>query len=539
MSLTSLLLGKEAPVDKELDSLFQTPTAKVAISGPSKDIAVKKRKLEIEKETTIETLPKRSKSAVEELSKLASKPSVSKRSDRKPGNSNKTKKPSKPTKGKGKATQTDEDEDDEDLEHQYPNKTAPASEQRDEESNSDEEGDPSIMVHESVKESGKKARTAKSKYVPETETLEKKNLRTIFVGNLPLEVASKKFPLKKQLQRHILSFLPTAKIESIRFRSIPFQDGKSSKPSKKEPRQHEKERASVWRSRLDEKDEEGLKKDEERFLNPAQKKKIAFINQEFHSTADTVNAYIVFAHPPNTEGRPANLPPLPPTMDPYEASRAAADKCDGTLLMERMICVDLVEKDVTRSNDATDNTKHISKSGTDPRLSIFIGNLDFASKEEDLRVFFEGVGEPAQEADPQIKKPATWVTRLGKGFAYVQFLDRECVDELLALEESKLKFAKRKLRIQRCKTIPGFKEQVPIPNQKKKTSAPVAIPILKGDPNLGERLAGLSKDERKEVKSSDADRVARRLAKKKARMAMKPGIGKSKPKGKERKRVRS
>jgi nucleolar protein 12 len=29
--------------------------------------------------------------------------------------------------------------------------------------------------------------------------------------------------LKKQLQRHILSFAPTAKIESIRFRSIPFQ----------------------------------------------------------------------------------------------------------------------------------------------------------------------------------------------------------------------------------------------------------------------------------------------------------------------------
>ncbi len=26
---------------------------------------------------------------------------------------------------------------------------------------------------------------------------------------------------------------------------------------------------------------------------------------------------------------------------------------------------------------------------TDPRLSIFVGNLDFASKEEDLRVFFE------------------------------------------------------------------------------------------------------------------------------------------------------
>jgi nucleolar protein 12 len=26
-----------------------------------------------------------------------------------------------------------------------------------------------------------------------------------------------------------------------------------------------------------------------------------------------------------------------------------------------------------------------------PKLSVFVGNLDFASKEEDLRVYFEGL----------------------------------------------------------------------------------------------------------------------------------------------------
>ncbi len=88
--------------------------------------------------------------------------------------------------------------------------------------------------------------------------------------------------------------------------------------------------------------------------------------------------------------------------------------------------------------------------------------------------------------------------------------DRECVDELLALEQDKLKFAKRKLRVQRCKSSPGTKQVV---THKERIPA-VVVP--KGDPRLGEKLSGLPKEERKQIKSSDADRVARRLAKKKA-----------------------
>ena len=48
----------------------------------------------------------------------------------------------------------------------------------------------------------------------------------------------------------------------------------------------------------------------------------------------------------------------------------------------------------------------------------------------------------------------------------------------------------------------------------------VVSPVPKGDPSLGERLAGLSKDKRKEAKASDPTRVARRLAKKKARASL-------------------
>lgn len=64
----------------------------------------------------------------------------------------------------------------------------------------------------------------------------------------------------------------------------------------------------------------------------------------------------------------------------------------------------------------------------------------------------------------------------------------------------------------------------------------VPIVVPKGDPSLGEKLAHLPKEARKQYKSSDADRVARRLAKKKARIAL--GNDGVKTLGKDRERVR-
>ncbi|KAG6840792.1 hypothetical protein H0H93_004470, partial [Arthromyces matolae] len=74
-----------------------------------------------------------------------------------------------------------------------------------------------------------------------------------------------------------------------------------------------------------------------------------------------------------------------------------------------------------------------------------------------------GDGEADEEEEEEeeaganrIRKTLGWVTRvrivrdkdtqLGKGFGYVQFRDHESVDEVLAMEPTKLKFAKRKLR---------------------------------------------------------------------------------------------
>jgi len=116
------------------------------------------------------------------------------------------------------------------------------------------------------------------------------------------------------------------------------------------------------------------------------------------------------------------------------------------------------------------------------------------------------------------------------------------------MEEPKLKFAKRKLRVQRCKTVQG-KGVIHSTSQKSPSTKPPAEKpghpvrpkeasvIPKGDPSLGERLVGLSKEQRKQRKSTDPDRVARRLAKKKLRMAMIPTAGRTLRK--ERSRVRS
>lgn len=113
------------------------------------------------------------------------------------------------------------------------------------------------------------------------------------------------------------------------------------------------------------------------------------------------------------------------------------------------------------------------------------------------------------------------------------------MDEVLALEQDRLKFAKRKLRVQRCKTVPGSAKVLPRYSKKaapasfskqSATQQPIRSghasrgPAPKGDPALGTKISHLPKDERKKVKAADADRVARRIAKKKAKVLAEKGV---------------
>jgi len=64
----------------------------------------------------------------------------------------------------------------------------------DAEEDEDDSFDPSKIVHESLLKPKEKSRKAssKKKYVPADETLEQRDLRTIFVGNLSVEVVKKR-----------------------------------------------------------------------------------------------------------------------------------------------------------------------------------------------------------------------------------------------------------------------------------------------------------------------------------------------------------
>ncbi|KAH9080270.1 hypothetical protein EDB83DRAFT_2670587 [Lactarius deliciosus] len=555
MSLSTFLLGKHQSkgvggIDGDLDSLFRSsvsalPTSLTTTSIPQNAVIKRGR------DTGNGLLPgpaKRKKSAKAiDQSLLTSKPenagpvaNDSKKIKRKRQiNEASTSK----SKAKDVPEGSDEEEADGGLEEAYERRNrhlakegVPSTSKNKEgpEDTSDSEVDASQLVHETVAKGDRHAKTRPTRRrihhdSPPNETKEQRDARTIFIGNVPVDVAKSK-SAQKQFRRHILSHVPGSMIESMRFRSVAFQKPTSAAPA---PRTHSLERTAEWRASKG----DDVPAPPPR-LTSHDKKKIAFIRHELHEEADTVAAYVLFAYGGE--------------LAPDEAARTAIVVLDNSPFMGHTLRADTLGDGVG-----------------DPKCTVFVGSLDFASHEEDLRTFFEGVvsaerGPPSAAADSGSDdeasaeaKPKTWVTRvrivrdkdtlLGKGIAYVQFADRECVDEILALEPGKLKFAKRKLRVERCKTLPGVlgrpssgvttatttSTTLPSRGTHPQSSRPTPTAVPKGNPNLGKQLAHLSKAERKAAKAVDPERVARRLAKKKARNALQVP-----EQGKDRVRVR-
>jgi nucleolar protein 12 len=229
--------------------------------------------------------------------------------------------------------------------------------------------------------------------------------RTVFLGNVSTECINSK-SAEKALKKHLESFIadladndPPHRVESIRYRSTAFDN---SLP-----------------------------------------KRAAYAKKEImESTTRSTNAYAVYTT--------------------KVAAREAVKKLNGSVLLKRHLHVDSVA--------------HPAK--VDHRRCVFVGNLPFVDDESQT---------PTAEGEPKKKgKPASdveeglWThfakagkiesvrvvrdaaTRVGKGFAYVQYYDENGVEAALQYNEQKFPpMLPRKLRVTRCRAEKKNKKDKP------------------------------------------------------------------------------
>lgn len=222
-----------------------------------------------------------------------------------------------------------------------------------------------------------------------------KAARTVFLGNISNEAITSK-AAEKQLKQHLSSFIddladnkPPHKVESIRFRSTAFAG--------------------------------------------ALPKRAAFAKKEvMDSTTKSTNAYVVYST--------------------KTAAREAVNRLNGTVVLGRHLRVDSIA--------------HPAK--VDHRRCVFVGNLGFVDDESKLNT--EDGEKKKKNKPPSDVEEGLWIqfskagkvesvrvprdakTRVGKGFAYVQFEDENAVEAALQFNDQKYPpLLPRKLRVSRAK----------------------------------------------------------------------------------------
>ncbi|ORY62224.1 uncharacterized protein BCR38DRAFT_458798 [Pseudomassariella vexata] len=253
----------------------------------------------------------------------------------------------------------------------------------------DSDEEETTIVHESLR---------KTEEHPDIE-LDKAN-RTLFLGNVCSDAISSS-KAKKQLMAHLsspLSDLDAAtgphKIESLRFRSTAFAAG-------------------------------GIPK------------RAAYITKSIMTaTTKSTNAYVVYTTP--------------------LAARTALKALNGTVVLDRHLRVDSVAHPQPIAH----------------RRCVFVGNLGFVDDETVINTTAEGdtttkkrnkvpadieeglwrtFGKEAGKVE-SVRVPRDPKTRVGKGFAYVQFYDVNAVESALLLNEKKFPpMLPRALRVSRAK----------------------------------------------------------------------------------------
>ncbi|KAK1996207.1 hypothetical protein LX36DRAFT_658840 [Colletotrichum falcatum] len=257
-------------------------------------------------------------------------------------------------------------------------------------SEGEEDSDEEIpLVHESL--------AADAKVKAKDSEIEKAN-RTVFLSNVAADAIDDK-SAKRTLEAHLSSVLdkdatPPQKIESIRFRSVAFSGG-------------------------------GLPK------------RAAYITKSLmKETTKSANAYVVFSTP--------------------AAARKVCAELNGTVVLDRHLRVDSVAHPAP----------------TDHRRCVFVGNLGFIDDETIITTNDEG--ETIQKKRTKVPadiEEGLWrtfgkhagkvenvrvvrdpKTRVGKGFAYVQFYDGIHVEAALLLDGKKFPpMLPRIMRVTRAK----------------------------------------------------------------------------------------
>ncbi|EGW33386.1 uncharacterized protein SPAPADRAFT_50271 [Spathaspora passalidarum NRRL Y-27907] len=162
-------------------------------------------------------------------------------------------------------------------------------------------------------------------------------------------------------------------------------------------------------------------------------RKISFAKKNLHKSRDSVNAYVVFKE---------------------KGASMDSRKLNGTVFEDHHLRVDHV------AHPAAKDTKR----------SIFVGNLDFEEKEDNLWKYFNKKLDNDVESVRIIRDSKT---NLGKGFALVQFKDSLSVNKALLLNDKPINVDGkngRKLRISRAKSHakPSLMSPNHIDNLKKK-----------------------------------------------------------------------
>ncbi|CCF49867.1 hypothetical protein NDA14_007790 [Ustilago hordei] len=275
------------------------------------------------------------------------------------------------------------------------------------------------------------AKQRKKTFKQEHEPSETRDQRTLFIGNVPIETAQSR-SLQRKLTSFIESFSPypiLTKATALRFRSVPFatptvnldadadddDDASGKKKNKKNKNKGKSNDRSQNYKEAVAAVEGGL--GSQAPLTAQQKRKIAFINQDFHEKAKSVSAYLTIAHPQAVLDHLYDIaPPKAKSKDAAQASTRRieldcrltgyilaaliAPFADGQPFEGRHLRVDLV-KSISPGQVLTSGLEKVktldgnlagsSNATTDPKSTLFVGGLDFETDEEEVRAFFESL----------------------------------------------------------------------------------------------------------------------------------------------------